>query len=622
MGKNYDSELQLVGDTANWASALNLSSWSEAVARLTGRDLVVIASGGSIAAAQLLAQLHTFRSGRLAIVMTPLEFVSETHPLDSAVWFISAGGTNNDIIQAWHAAAIRAVHGVALLCANSGSPLAKLAREAGIRAAVVFDIPAGRDGFLATNSLIAFCCVILRLHGITPPAMPDRPRPAATTGLLERRTLVILYGGWLKAVAVDLESRFTEAALGSIQIADYRNFAHGRHHWLAKRGDDTAVLALISPVFAELARDTLAEVPANVPIERWEFSEESPAIALLGLQRALELAGFAATRLGYDAGRPGVPEFGHRIYDLTTPPRRPIPPTRETAIARKLRACGRHGERERDRMLVALTQFEATLQDAKLSGIVLDYDGTIVATARRFEAVEPAMASELNRLLDDGLLLGIATGRGKSVHERLRTAIAPAHWSRCTVGYYNGGTIRSLDDSCDGLVDLTIDPAIIAAEAALQHAPELAGAEFDTRPLQITVTRAESDEHGLWMKVRSVLERSNLGMLKVVHSSHSVDVVPLQVSKITVVEYVAQRACVGESAFLKIGDRGRWPGNDADLLAMSHGLSVDQVSGHPGSCWNLVPLGFTGPLATLYYLERVRAGRYEPEKSAWGCDDE
>jgi hydroxymethylpyrimidine pyrophosphatase-like HAD family hydrolase len=614
MGRNYESELELVGATAEWAASLDLSGAIEGFSRLQCQDLVVIASGGSVAAAQLLTQLHSYRSGRLAVLMTPLEFVAETHPLDAAAWFISAGGGNNDILQAWHAAPIRAVQDVALLCANSDSSLARLAHGAGIRASVVFDVPAGRDGFLATNSLVAFYSVILRLYGITPPALPERPRPPATTEILERRTLVILYGGWLKSIAIDLESRFTEAALGSVQTADYRNFAHGRHNWLAKRGADTGVLALFSPAFAALARDTLAEVPPDVSIERWEFSDDSPAVALLGLQRALELAGVAAARLGYDAGRPGVPEFGHRIYELQTPPQRTIPTTREVAIARKLRTSGKSSEHHH--LHQALTQFETSLHDARLSGIVLDYDGTIVATARRFEAIEPAIAAELNRLLDAGFLIGVATGRGKSVHDKLRAAITPVHWPRCAVGYYNGGIIRSLEDSCDGLTDVVANPAIIAANAALRRAPELAGTVFDTRALQITVTRAESAEHGLWMKVRSVLERANLGTLKVVQSSHSVDVIPFGVSKAAVVEHVALRANVGESALLKIGDRGRWPGNDADLLAMSHGLSVDEVSGHPDSCWNLVPLGLAGPLATLYYLERARNGRYVPEMSS------
>ena len=48
--------------------------------------------------------------------------------------------------------------------------------------------------------------------------------------LLERGTLVVLHGPDTRSAAVDLESKFVEAALGDIQTADYRNFAHGRHH--------------------------------------------------------------------------------------------------------------------------------------------------------------------------------------------------------------------------------------------------------------------------------------------------------------------------------------------------------------------------------------------------------
>jgi hydroxymethylpyrimidine pyrophosphatase-like HAD family hydrolase len=279
-------------------------------------------------------------------------------------------------------------------------------------------------------------------------------------------------------------------------------------------------------------------------------------------------------------------------------------------MARKRRACG--GKMEPALLLQYLSRFEASLHEATFAGVVLDYDGTVVATARRFEEIEPAMAAELNRLLGAGLLLGIATGRGKSVHEKLRAAISSSYWSQCTVGYYNGGTIRTLADHCNGLAEEAADPAIAQADVALRSAPELAGAAVDMRPRQITVTRSECDEHGLWMKVRCVLERAELATLKVVHSSHSVDVVPFQVSKSTFVQSIAHAAHVSEKAIVKIGDRGRWPGNDADLLAMSHGLSVDEVSGDPGSCWNLAPLGLSGPAATLYYLQHIEDGRYRP----------
>jgi hypothetical protein len=46
----------------------------------------------------------------------------------------------------------------------------------------------------------------------------------------ERRTTVVLHGPATRVGAIDLESKFTEAALGNLQVADWRNFAHGRHH--------------------------------------------------------------------------------------------------------------------------------------------------------------------------------------------------------------------------------------------------------------------------------------------------------------------------------------------------------------------------------------------------------
>ena len=62
-----------------------------------------------------------------------------------------------------------------------------------------------------------------------------------------QETILVLYGAEGRIGAIDLESKFTEAALGNLHIADYRNFAHGRHHWLAKRGTSSGVLALVAP---------------------------------------------------------------------------------------------------------------------------------------------------------------------------------------------------------------------------------------------------------------------------------------------------------------------------------------------------------------------------------------
>jgi hypothetical protein len=102
-----------------------------------------------------------------------------------------------------------------------------------------------------------------------------------------------------------------------------------------------------------------------------------------------------------------------------------------------------------------------------------------------------------------------------------------------------------------------------------------------------------------------------LNTLRVVSSGHSVDVISTASSKRAVVEAIAQRAGSGE--VLRIGDRGRWPGNDFELLASPNGLSVSEVSGDLAHCWNMAPEGVRGVDATLYYLRCLtfedRAGR-------------
>src|SRR5947199_382422 len=68
--------------------------------------------------------------------------------------------------------------------------------------------------------------------------------------------------------AIDFESKCTEAALTNVQTADFRHFAHGRHHWIAKRGDQTAVLALCGEEDSETAGRTLSLLPGSVPVLR------------------------------------------------------------------------------------------------------------------------------------------------------------------------------------------------------------------------------------------------------------------------------------------------------------------------------------------------------------------
>jgi len=113
---------------------------------------------------------------------------------------------------------------------------------------------------------------------------------------------------------------------------------------------------------------------------------------------------------------------------------------------------------------------------------------------------------------------------------------------------------------------------------------------------------ASFSEDELWALVAGVLAKAGLGALTVLRSSHSVDVLAEGVSKLRVVEAAGK---LGGGDVLCIGDRGRWPGNDHELLATPYGLSVDEVSRDLETGWNLAPPGMRGADALAYYLAKL-----------------
>lgn len=617
MGRIHEEELAAIPSTLARCNRADVTAWRRSLACAAGVEAVIIGSGGTYSAACLLAQLHVRHTSRLAIAVTPLEFMAMEPTTNAAIWLISAGGANKDILAAFDAAISRQFHALLVLCGNPESPL--VARAQTVEKAEVLDFEVEPDGFLATNSLVAFFTLMLRLFdepvldkGTLFEATPDDHH------LLERDTLIVLYEGWLKSAAVDLESRFSEAALGNVQICDYRNFAHGRHHWLAKRGNSSAVLALVTPASQELASETLREIPAEVSSSAWTFERDGPTAALQGLLRSISFAATAARRIGLDPGRPGVPDFGHRIYEMG-PTRSSIPgeeSLRRRAIERKAGFSIARLERtgRAVRWTSDYTNFVSDLSKSPLGGVVMDFDGTMVATKRRFDPLCDSVRAELSRLLEQGMRFGIATGRGKSVWRELREAISEKFWNRITIGYYNGSVVRLLSDGVSDIANGDIRPPLARCHAALAEDADLReSATVDPRPTQVTVTGRACGEDELWSMVSQVLDRAGVDGIKVVRSSHSVDIIERSCSKCAVIASVGKGIAHGER-ILKIGDRGRWPGNDSELLEMELALSVDETSTARSTGWNLLPPGLSGSTGAARYLACIESGRFHPDR--------
>jgi hypothetical protein len=120
-------------------------------------------------------------------------------------------------------------------------------------------------------------------------------------------TTSLLHSSSLKPAAVDIESRFIEAALGNVHGTDLRNFGHGRHHWFAKRPDETGIIALVGDHQNSLATRTLALIPESVPTARIDFGGPKDEQALAGLVVSLHIAAEAGRLRGIDPAKPGMP---------------------------------------------------------------------------------------------------------------------------------------------------------------------------------------------------------------------------------------------------------------------------------------------------------------------------
>jgi HAD superfamily hydrolase (TIGR01484 family) len=393
-------------------------------------------------------------------------------------------------------------------------------------------------------------------------------------------------------------------------LADYRNFAHGRHHWLAKRASESAVLALVGEEDVLLADRTLALLPKTIPTARLDFAGGAQSAQLLSLVAALRMTEWIGQARGIDPGRPGVPTFGRKLYHLPLPraevvkPALKLSPRLTMAITRKSgRDVERMTEDELRQWAAAARGFQKRLASAVFDAVVFDYDGTLVDTRDRFLPVTDSISEPLNAILASGVTLGIATGRGKSVRVELRKCLAKNHWPNVLVGYYNGAEVASLDkDNCpDGSDDCAEILHVLAEKLAAD--PELRVAARQTnRQLQITLEPEGALPEGrLWDLAQQVLLRGNFPGVNVTRSSHSVDILAPGVSKLAVLERLRQR--LGRDAsILAIGDRGKWPGNDYSLLTTPFALSVDEASIDLDTGWNLGAPGQRGVAVTREYL--------------------
>lgn len=612
MGRRYDLELERLGHTVAWALTQDSSPLEDALRELGQRSLVAVGSGGSYVAASLAARLHESTFGRLARAITPLEAATEPIPMDAGALLLSARGTNADILQARRSLASRGLPAVAL-CARTGAPLVRQARTDG-HFAVDFDVPGGRDGYLATNSLIATLVLLSQAFSAVAASpnfaagwqLGDSYREwldwEAATAVARHDTVLVLTEGWGTPAATDIESRFSEAALAHVLVTDFRNFAHGRHLWLDKRADTTAVVSLETPSSRRVADAVFRLLPPEVSTLRVTSENEGPSGAIELVAKTMALTWAAAEPRGLDPGRPTVASFGRRLYRAGFPvTRRPFT---DRWVALKAEAQGLGPEADREFIRESLQRYLERLDATVLRALVLDYDGTLSSVPDRFSPLDGEVAQELARLLKMGMVIGIATGRGDSAVKEMRKAIPREYWDSIVIGLYNGDAIGTLADP-PGKLEPT--KSILELCNKLRPLTEHAAISVRVQHRQLTIeTKPTTDLCAFAVAVDDLIRNARIPA-RVAQSSHSVDVILGNGSKLAVVERLAEELRVSpeDDSILRIGDRGGYLGNDAPLLRSGLSLSVDEVSSDLETCWNLSPGAKRGHRATLAYLRAI-----------------
>ena len=577
--------------------------------------MICIGSGGSFSAASYAAMLYKQMCG-LAVPMTPLAFDTSSDAIiqDSKLLFFSASGRNKDFLIAFQRGLEVGRGDMAGVCLRESSKLDAIIEKCNPDFKKhTFPIPTVKDGFLATNSLVAFFVLMYRCF------FDAKPSKHIGNGIgyalnhsfdfFKIDNFIVLHSNLSEPVAVDLESKFSEAALGSVLMADYRNFGHGRHQWFDKKGGNSCIVALINDNDRELAEKTLGKMPEDVHMVRIESGLKTPLATIDLLLKSFQFVSAIGTQRGIDPGRPGVPDYGTELYHLNfaklIKDESIAQPPKNLAISRKLRLGSKAliPDQEYKAYSKAYDAFIERLGNKVFDLLALDYDGTICnvdRNARWKEALEESIARQINKLLEMGIRIAVMTGRGDSMHELLRNSINKEYWSQVYLGCYNGAVIVPLTDdtsSIEAVKNAPLDEQLVTLQNELEryHFKPEKLKKYSTQ-LSLSCT----DKQKAYEICNEIILSNKLDRLHIWSSSHSMDIVVSTKASKTAVKQISEDVLV-------IGDRGDYEGNDFEMLSLPYSLSVDGVSRNPNSCWNLAPKDLRGLDVVKYYLRKIKA---------------
>lgn len=630
MTSHYASELDQLPKTYEAALKADVAQLKEAVTSFSRSSVIAVGSGGSFTVASLLCSLHEAYTGRVSRASTPLEIICNPGlAATSPVILISAEGKNPDITSALQRVRLHSARQIHVLTNRKESNLMQLASSSSGVATHLYPLDQ-KDGYLATNSLLFDSILVARAYE----ELDRRTNTFAEnlTEMLSRheskeewnenlerfaekscaaQNLIVIYSPQLKPIAIDLESKLSESALLHSQVIDLRSFAHGRHLWIAQRPKECAIIAIIEPTLRPLWDQMKLALPDTVPTMELLLRSSQPVDLIVGLVAQMDFVGYLGKSQNKDPGRPEVPEFGRTLYytkveSLISDPQ----PVSDSTCLIKAEVLGAAwpSRPSMNQLLQTSILFQQQFHEHKFRAVVFDYDGTLCASQSRDAPPSAAITAHLVRLLTSGVVVGIASGRGGSIRDSMRSVLPEEFWHRVVLGLYNGGEISLLSDE-KNLLDRQDISELLNHVIRIANRLKENGAPIKhlkaTHPHQVSIRLVEgasADE--MWVVTTDALRNAGLTSTSVVKSKHSVDILSPGVSKSHLVGFIADEFRINPYELLSIGDQGAWPGNDHALLEHKYSLSVDIPSRRLDRGWKLAPIQFRDVDATLWYMNR------------------
>ncbi len=622
MRPSYQVELERLYRSYSQCISREIVGLKDCIDTLSSYSLIAVGSGGSYPVAHFISDLHQYYTGEFASAKTPLEFASELPPSRSAMVIVSAGGQNPDAVMALKAGLRSDIKEIVIVTGAAESALSRLARKYRHIHLITNTISPYKDGFLATNWSLTTSVLFLlhymnsntKVQASLPSNLEDlihpkldkyefRERLSIEVQKLDSKQFIsILYGGWTKTAAIDLESRFVESGFYTPQLADIRNFAHGRHQWLVQKGDSTGIIILDYPSLKPLTDRTASLLPESIPKIRLGTSYGGPIAGLATLMLSIFLLGSLATIRGLDPANPNVPLWCRKIYNTS----HKISPTERKEHIIEMKIGLRYNELESKRWHEFLSSEIEHLNSATIRAAVIDLDGTLVDSKDRFLPLSTNIKEQMNKLLSQGMTIGIATGRGKSAGSILREATKKEFHKQLRIGYYNCAEILPLTEEVLPSYDNSLLSEALDTFEGNVRSTFNDKMEIERRTCQISLAPTNLiGKQRLW-KISQEMIAGNGLPLKAMMSGHSIDIVEQRLSKTRMVEFLEGLVRCEGNEVLRIGDKGAWPGNDFELLNHRLGLSVNEVSSDTERCWNIGNVGEMGATLATRYLSWLK----------------